>query len=176
MNLTSDKLCMLALLVIIILALFQIYNYMSSTEHMNPALLTHQVEDLAAKPGDPTNINFFVRGDRFAEDKQLNPQLQPILPAIEGIKCGPQIDWNNYASAGANNVYGDMIWNTTSPRMVLEDNSFKCGNQKFNAPVGIPEIRGGCDSQNLTEFGTVGAMSDQKFVNNAANLEKFINM
>ncbi|MCJ7636063.1 MAG: hypothetical protein MUO21_01085 [Nitrososphaeraceae archaeon] len=181
MNITSDKLCMLALLVIIVISLVQIYNYMYRTEHMNPALLTHQIEDLSSKPGDPVEINFYVRGDRFASDKKLCPKLETSIPQGEGIKCGPQMNWNTYAVPGANNVYGDMVWNHTSPRMVLESNAMSCGSQAYNAPSGIPSGPGGCGSnyelsQSLNEFGTVGALSDQYFLNSPENLEKFVNL
>lgn len=179
---TSNKLYMLILLVIIVIAAIQIYNYMYRTENMNPALLTHQVEDLSSKPGDPVNVNFFVRdSNRFASDNKLCPKLEQILPKVDGIKCGPQFDWNTYALPGANNVYGDMIWNRTSPRMILEDNSMQCTNNSFNAPQGIPEGIQSTDgsgniSQNLNEFGLIGSSSDQYMMNSPENLEKFVNL
>ena len=72
MNLTSDNLYKLSLLVLIVLAVVQIYGYIyrkptiiETTEHMNPALLTHQYESLAPKP-DPNNpIHFYVKEDRY---------------------------------------------------------------------------------------------------------------
>ncbi len=159
----TTKIIVFTIITLVLIAI--LYRYMYKSEHMNPALLTHQVEDLSKKPNDSANINFYVRGNRFAADNKLCPNLQQILPTVEGIKCGPQLNWDTYALPGANNVYGDMIWTKVSPRMILEDNSMQCGNKAYNAPTGIPTTLHQNEkhdlSQNLNEFGTVGSLSDQ---------------
>lgn len=182
-NITSDRLCMLALIVIIVICIVQIYQmyFGAQTEHMNPALLTHQVENLASKPGDPVVIDYYIRGDRFAADTKLCPKLTDPLITDPGLKCGPQMNWDTLALPGANNVYGDLIWHKTSPKMVLENNAMTCGNQNYNPPRGVPAVTPSCDSnyelsQSLNDFGTVGALSDQYLINTPENLEKFINM
>lgn len=183
-NITSDRLCMLALIVIIVICVVQIYQmyFGVRTEHMNPALLTHQIEDLSSKPGDPVVINYYMKGDRFAADKKLNPKLEDPLITDPRFKCGPQMNWDTLALPGANNVYGDLIWHKTSPKMVLENNAMTCGNLNFNPPTGTPDpIASSCNSnydlsQSLNEFGTIGALSDQYLINTPENLEKFINM
>lgn len=171
MNITSDKLYRLSLLVLVVLALIQIYNYMyrspvviETTEHMNPSLLTHQIEDLAPMP-DPNNpINFYVKEDRYNADLKLNPKLMdPLAPYQEGVKCGPQMDWSTNANPGANNVYGDLIWHKTSPKMVLESNCLSCKQGKqptYNEPSGVA-------SDFTSQFGNysiVGALSDQSIL------------
>ncbi|ARF09528.1 hypothetical protein Indivirus_1_151 [Indivirus ILV1] len=183
-NITSDRLCMLALLVIIVICvvqIYQLYNRSSMKEHMNPALLTHQIEDLTSKPGDPVSINYYVKEDRYSKDLKLSPTLIDPLSMNSSLKCGPQMNWDTLSMPGANNVYGDMIWHKTSPRMVFERNDFSCGNVDYNSPVGTHDIEPSCGSgydlaQSLSNFGTVGALSDQHLMSTPENLEKFINM
>jgi len=139
----------LALLILFIIAVIQIINvYNKPTvietnyEHMNPALLTHQYENLASKPGDNANINFYVKdNNRYSVDKKFNPTLVDPLTTDPGLPCAPQSSGSIYQTPGANNTYADMIWNKTSPRMVLQDNCLHCNDYKpsstFNEPSGI---------------------------------------
>ena len=194
MNITSDKLCGLALLVIFVLAVVQIYYYISAkptvieekfTEHMNPNLLTHQIENLASKPGDPPVIQYYIKENRFAKDADLCPRLEDTLISDPGLNCGPKMNWQTLALPGANNVYGDMIWNKTSPKMVLESNCMNCNQSRdYNGPVGVPSnIIGDGPSgiasdytSSLNAIGTPGALSDQYLISSPENLEKFINL
>ena len=183
MNITSDKLYRLSLLVLLVLAVVQIYNYMyrsaaviETTEHMNPALLTHQIESIAPKP-DPNNpIHYYVKENRFNADLKLNPTLiDPIGDLNEGIKCGPKMDWSTNSMPGANNVYGDMIWHKTSPKMVLESNCMNCNQNapsvSFNEPSGIASDL----TSGLGSYDVVGALSDQVILNDHKNLGQFTN-
>jgi hypothetical protein len=183
MNITSDKLYRLSLLVLLVLAVVQIYNYMykspaiiETKEHMNPALLTHQYEDLASKP-DPNNpINYYVKENRFNAKLKLNPTLlDPIGNKNSGIKCGPKMDWDTDQIPGANNVYGDLIWHKTSPKMVLESKCMNCNDfskgNSYNEPSGVAS---GLTS-GLGDYDVVGALSDQHILNDHRNLNTFVN-
>ena len=192
MNITSDKLCGLALLVIFVLAVVQIYYYISAkptvieekfTEHMNPSLLTHQVENLASKPGLEPVIQYYIKENRFSTSEDLSPRLEETLISDPGLNCGPKMNWQTLALPGANNVYGDMIWNTTSPKMVLESNCMNCNQSRdYNGPAGVPSLVGipcGIASDytsQLNEIGVPGALSDQYLISSPENLEKFINL
>lgn len=184
MNITSDKLYRLSLLVLIVLASVLIYNYMYATpavielekEHMNPALLTHQYEDLAAKP-DPNNpINFYVKENRYAANQEFKPKLiDPLSPYQSGVPCGPQMDWDVQTIPGANNTYGDLIWHETSPKMVLEKGCTNCkdftNNQEYNEPSGVASDL----TSNLNGVDGIGALSDQNLLNTHENIHSFVN-
>lgn len=187
MIITSDKLYKLSLIVLIVLASILIYTYMyakpavieETKEHMNPALLTHQYEDLAAKPGDNAPINFYMKENRYATDKQYNPKLiDPLSELQSGIPCmqSNQVDWDVQTIPGANNTYGDLIWNTTSPKMVLEKGGcLSCkeytGNQQYNEPSGIASEL----TSSLNGVSGIGALSDQDILNTHENLDYFVN-
>ena len=133
----------IALLVIFIIAIIMIYNsYNKQTEHMNPTLLTHQIEDLAPIPNDKPIINFYNKDqNRYSTNKKYNPKLVDPLITNPGLPCAPKNNWSTYQNPGANNTYGDMIWHKSSPRMVLQDNCLHCNNFKptstYNEPSGI---------------------------------------
>jgi hypothetical protein len=168
----SDKLYRLALLVIFILALIQIINFFNQKpviietkyEHLNPNLLTHQYENLAAKPGDKTEIDFYYRDNRYSTENKLTPELIDPLKTSPGIKCGPKFDWDVKSYPGANNVYGDMVWNTHEPRMVLQNNCLSCNQfqpqKSFNEPTGTASALTSAYDNGMT----IGALSDQTFM------------
>jgi len=151
MDISCNNLCRLALLIVFIIAIFLIVNYLNKPtiietnyEHLNPALLTHQYEDLAANPSSNRNINFYIKDkNRYSTNTKYNPKLIDPLITNPGLACAPKNDWSVYQGAGANNTYGDMVWNITSPRMVLTDNCFNCKNNNnkrsssYNEPLGI---------------------------------------
>lgn len=143
-----DKLYRLALLVMFTLAVIQIINFFrykpmmdSDLEHMNPSLLTHQVEDWAPEWTDKPTINYYYRDNRYSTDMKLKPKLMDPLHLNPGLSCAPQFDWDVKATPGANNVYGDLIWQKTNPKMVLESNCLHCSHNKrqpaLNPPVGV---------------------------------------
>ena len=182
MNITSDNLYRLSLLVLLILAVIQIYNYMyrppaviETTEHMNPALLTHQYESWAPKPDPENPIQFYVKENRYDSDLKLNPKLQdPLGKLNSGIGCGPKMDWDTNANPGANNVYGDLIWHKTSPRMVLESNCMSCKqfapSKSYNEPSGVASDL----TSGLGDVNVVGALADQNILNDHRNLGQFL--
>ena len=143
---SSDNFYKLAVLAIFVLVAIQIVNFfyenpivIETTEHMNPALLTHQYENLAQKPGDKSVMDFYYRGDRYSSEFKWSPTLVDPLSVDRGIKCGPSYDWDVKLIPGANNVYGDVLWHQTSPRMILDSNCMSCNNNKklYNAPKGV---------------------------------------
>lgn len=162
----SDKLCKLALLVMFILAVMQIYNFFSNSssmmEHMNPALLTHQQVDWAPEWTDHPTITYYLKNeDRYSAKTKLNPKLIDPLVTDPGLPCGPKFDWSVKMQPGANNVYGDMIWSKASPQMILENNCLNCNHVAKQGPFNEPS---GIASSLTTKFDNgmvIGSLSDQ---------------
>jgi len=175
---TSDKLYQLTLLVIFVIAIIQIINFFKKNptiieakyEHLNPALLTHQHENLAEKPGDQSNISFYIKENRYDADNKYNPKLQGVLTDNPRLSCSPQFDWETKHLPGANNTYGDLVWHQVEPRNVLQKNCLNCNHyvssKNYNEPSGT--------ASELTSSytGTLGAVAlDDQFKMN--NLGKF---
>ncbi|QKF94151.1 hypothetical protein QKU48_gp0693 [Fadolivirus algeromassiliense] len=145
----SDKLYKLALLVVFILAIIQIYLFFvekpmiieAKYEHMNPSLLTHQYENLAAEPGVKPEIDYYVKENRYDSEQKYTPKLRDPLSTQPRLGCGPKFDWDVNLNPGANNTYGDLLWHETSPRMVMNDNCIGCKNftreKSYNEPTGV---------------------------------------
>ena len=165
----SDKLYRLTLLVMFVLALIQIINFFSSKptiietkyEHMNPSLLTHQIESLAPEPSDEKKINFYYKDNRYATENKLDPELVDPLITDPRLTCGPKFDWSVKGNPGANNVYGDMMWHKESPKMIMEDNCLSCKQfqpeKTFNEPSGIASSFTSAYDNGMI----IGALSDQ---------------
>jgi hypothetical protein len=166
----SNKLYSLALLVIFILSLMQIINFFNqkqtiieeNKEHMNPALLTHQYDSYAPVPSDVKNINFYYKNNRFAVENRGEPELIDPLITDPRLGCGPKFDWSTKVNPGANNVYGDLLWHKTSPKMILEKNCLNCNdfksNKLFDEPVGMTsELTDTYDNGMV-----IGSLSDQR--------------
>lgn len=58
-----------------------------------------------------------------------------------GGTCAPNIDWDVKKEPGANGVCGDTLWHFMEPRMILQDNSMRCGEfskgKTYNSPSGV---------------------------------------
>ncbi len=181
---SSNNLYKLALLVIFVLVTIQIINIFNQkpviiepkTEHMNPSLLTHQYEDLQKEPSDQPKLNFYYKDNRYSNDNNFNPQLVDPLHQETGLQCTPQFDWDIKLNPGANNVYGDNVWHTSEPKMVLENNCMSCGqfqpSDSFNEPTGI-------ESSLLEQYDNsivVGSLLDQAVPPFNTSLEEMIDV
>lgn len=145
----SDKLYKLAILVVAILAIFQIYLSFTEKpkiiearyEHLNPSLLTHQYENLSKTPGLKPEIDYYLKSNRYDAENKYNPKLKDPLSTNTRLNCAPAFNWDVNLNPGANKTYDDLVWHETSPRMVLNDNCINCKNYDFNKtynePVGI---------------------------------------
>lgn len=145
----SDKLYRLAVIVVSILAIIQIYLFFTQEpkiieakyEHLNPSLLTHQVENLRPEPAEPSSIDYYLKENRYDAENKYTPELQDPLSTKPRLGCGPKFDWDVNLNPGANNTYGDLIWHETSPKMVLNDNCLSCKNhlptKSYNEPSGV---------------------------------------
>lgn len=174
-----DKLYRLALLVMFILALIQIINFFNQKpviietklEHLNPSLLTHQYDDLAPIPSDNKQINFYYKDNRYAAENKLDPELLDPLSRNPGVRCGPKFDWDVKANPGANNVYGDMMWHKTSPKMILESNCLSCKqfqpSNVFNEPSGVASSLTSTYDNGMA----IGALSDQNMLSTNVALD-----
>lgn len=169
-----DKLYQLTLLVIFVIAIIQIINLFKTNpmvieakyEHLNPALLTHQVENLAEKPSDNSDISFYLKENRYDAANKYNPKLQGVLISDPRLSCGPKFDWETKHLPGANNTYGDLVWHQTEPKNVLQQNCLNCNHymppKQYNEPVGITsEITSAYGSQTEPM-----ALDDQMKMNN----------
>lgn len=170
----SDKLYKLSLVIILVIVVIQIINFYNRKpivietkyEHMNPALLTHQWENLQALPRSQSNINFYIKGNRYNTKSENNLKPKGIFGSDTGIPCGPKFDWSTKQLPGANNTLGDMLWHQTAPRNILINNCLQCKNWKQNENYNVPV---GTASQLTSSFtGTLGdmALDDQAKMNN----------
>ena len=137
MEVTSNNLYRLALFIIFIIAVIQIINI-----YNKPNVIETNYDHFASMPNDKPNVNFYIKDDdRYSVDKRYNPKLIDPLITDTRLPCAPKVDWSTYQNPGANNTYDDMIWNGTSPRMVLQDSCLHCKNYKptssYNEPTGI---------------------------------------
>jgi len=147
----SDKLCRLALIVMFALAFVQIINFFNQKptiietklEHLNPSLLTHQVDDWAPEITDKPTITYYYKGDRYSKDMKFDPKLIDPLHQDTSLSCGPKFDWDVNATPGANNVYGDLLWHKTNPKMILESGCLKCSHGRqssYDSPSGVASL------------------------------------
>lgn len=181
---SSNNLYKLALIVIFVLAIVQIINIFNNktvviepkTEHMNPSLLTHQYEDLQKEPSNHQKLNYYYKDNRYSNSNNFNPELIDPLHQDTGLKCAPQFDWDVKLNPGANNVYGDNVWHTSEPKMVLENNCMSCGqfkkNDSFNEPTGI-------ESSLLEKYDNsivVGSLLDKSLPPFDTSLEEMIDV
>ena len=114
--------------------------------------------DTSNSNGNGNDINFYVKNNRFAANRQFRPKLTNPIPADNDFKCGPQFDWSVKHNPGANNTYSDLLWHKMSPRMILEDNCLSCKNNTYNGPTGVTEN----DYANAND----GALQDIAVINN----------
>ena len=195
-----DKLYRLALLVMFILALIQIINFFNQKpvvietklEHLNPSLLNHQDVDFSRVPNDELQPNFYYKDNRYAAENKLDPELIDPLRRDPGVNCTPKFDWDVKANPGANNVYGDMMWHKTSPKMILESNCLSCKQYQpsnvssnvhsshsaphplhdvFNEPSGVASSLTSTYDNGMA----IGALSDQNMMSSNAAFDTLNN-
>lgn len=72
---------------------------------------------------------FYIRNDRDTTSsnntfyKLTDDRLEHNLPCSSS-----QVLWDVPYEPGYNGMYSDLLWHTTSPRMILYDNSLSCNN------------------------------------------------
>jgi hypothetical protein len=151
---TEDKLYNLALLALFVLVIIQLVNmfYFKRMEHMDPALLTHQIVDWPGKhdrnhipPPQYQEPVFYEENNTYPKGEQ--PELTTPIPITGQIKCGPHFNWMVPQSLGADGRYDDMLWSKTSPKMVLRNDCLTCKQngktQVFNdTESGLPSMGG----------------------------------
>lgn len=182
----SNKLYKLSLVVILVIVVVQIINFYNRQplvietkyEHMNPALLTHQWENLRPIPSNKSDIDFYIKGNRYNTKSNNTLKPQGIFFSKTGLPCGPQFDWTTKQLPGANNTLGDLVWHQVEPRNVLIDNCLHCKNWKQNENYNVPS--GVASSLTSSYNATVGdsqmALDDQKKMNdlNPVKMEELL--
>ena len=171
---SSNKLYKLSLIVIFVIVVIQIINFYNRKptvietrfEHMNPALLTHQWENLRPIPSKKSEIDFYIKGNRYNTKSNNTLKPQGIFGSQTGLSCGPKFDWSTKQLPGPNNTLGDLIWHQTEPKNVLTDNCLHCNNWKQNENYNVPV--GTASSLTSAYTGTLGemALDDQLKMNN----------
>lgn len=190
MEMKSDRLYKLALIVVFVIAIILIINYLTQSptiierENMDSIqMIMPQYQDWIVPPQFHYKDNYFyvnrqkqnpdikptlyLKNERYLADKKLNPKLDDPLNFDNDQQCGPKLDWSNSMNPGANNTYSDLLWNYMSPKMVLQDNCVNCTHFKqtstYNEPAGI--------SSDLTNQydGTMenGSLKDQKILDDS---------
>lgn len=169
MELTSDNLYRLALLIMFVFAIAQIYYYfnhetiMIETEHMDPSI--YNMISTASMYENPPQ--FYLKDNRYAVENKHNPTLVDPLTSDPQLSCAPKFDWQTKHNPGANGTYGDMMWHKQSPRMILEKNCLNCNQYNptndFNEPMGMSSPLTSSFDEEVVE----GAFADQKILDDS---------
>ena len=152
MHINEDTLYNIALGVLFILILVQLYNMYYKKEHMEGSMVIHQYVDWPGihdrnhiPPPQYQEPKFYLDDDDVP--RSPNQELTNPIPVEGDISCGPHFNWLVPQSLGAGNRYDDMLWAKTSPKNVLKDDCMACkkfsGDKVFDDNVsGLPSMGG----------------------------------
>jgi hypothetical protein len=152
----DEKLYQLALIILFVLVLIQLYNmYFCSNndkEHMNAALLNNQyvdwpgIHDRNHIPPPQYQEPVFYKEPIYPKGEEI--QLTNPIPIDTDLKCGPQFDWLVPHSLGANGRYDDMLWAKTSPKMILRQDCLSCKDHSSDSKSSDSDSVSGLPSMN----------------------------
>lgn len=121
MTITRDTMYKIIFAILFVVAIYLIYKMFTKNEHMDPALLTHQVQDLSFETGDNLPLKFYYKGEET--------QPHDYLPHSTGFDCAGKNSYDFKMSPGEDG-YGDQLWGKVSPSNILSSNCLSC--QKDN--------------------------------------------
>ena len=132
----KDNVIKCILIIIILVALWQIYKYFKhdtvTAEHMDNVDINDVLySDWAPEPTpEPKKLRFIMKNNRYAVKNRKEI-------GSDNLKNNWDVDYQT----GANNTCQDNVWHSISPRNVLIDNSMSCGDFKqdamFSEPSGV---------------------------------------
>lgn len=104
-----------------------------------PKQMRHQIQGEYMFPS-----NQYVKNDRYVmQDMKSGVLSSPFNNMTKSPESCASDQWDVYYEPGANGTVGDSVWNSSSPKMVLQDNCIRCkefsGMVMHNYPSGAQE-------------------------------------
>lgn len=118
MTITRSTVYKIIFAILFLIAIYLIYKmFTNNSEHLDPALLTHQVQDLSFVTGDNLPLKFYYKGE--------DTQPHDYLPHTTGFNCAGKNSYDFTMTPGADG-YGDQLWGKVSPSNILSSNCLTC--------------------------------------------------